>query len=240
MNRLGLDPSEAAAMADEGRFDGLAIELVMSHFTASEVPEDHANAAQIATFTNTVKPLFQKYETAFSLLNSSGHFLDAAPAFDLTRPGYALYGGNPTPGHANPMRAAVRLVARILQARRVPAGARVGYNGAWRAPNPRILATISAGYADGYPRGGGGTDARGPGGHTLVADRLCPIVGTISMDLIIVDVTEVPEAARRRGAPAVLIGDGIDLEQVGHGAKTIGYEILTNLGRRYRRQYQRA
>lgn len=227
MNRLGL-PLEQLAAAD-----GLTPALVMTHFSASEDQADQANARQIAAFAE-VAARFP--DAARSLLNSSGHFLPGAPAWDLTRPGYALYGGNPTPGEPNPMRPAITLNATILQVRDVPDGAGVGYNSRWHARGPRRLATLCLGYADGYPRNGSNTDEI-RGGQALVGGVLCPFAGTVSMDLIIVDVTDAPREAAQRGQSATLIGGTLSIDTVGQAAKTIGYEVLTNLGRRYARRY---
>ncbi|MGL4813556.1 MAG: alanine racemase [Beijerinckiaceae bacterium] len=233
MNRLGVS---AADLADESVISvlrALKPALVMTHFTASEDAADAMTAKQIAAFA-VVRDLFSGVPG--SLLNSSGHFLPDAPAHDLTRPGYALYGGNPTPGHANPMQPVVGLQARIVQIRDVPDGAKAGYNSLWTAHGARRLATISVGYADGYPRNAGGTDLSS-GGYGLIDGVRCPFVGTVSMDLIILDVTDAPSSAVARGAPITLIGGELSLENVGAGARTIGYEMLTSLGRRYRRIY---
>jgi alanine racemase len=233
MNRLGLGVDEAANINSEGGFAELSISLAMTHLTSSETPSDPANIRQVNAFTR-VAELFP--DTSKSLLNSSGHFLDTAPPYDLTRPGYALYGGNPTPGETNPMKPVVRLTSRILQTRVVPDGAAVGYNGRWHARGLRKLATIGLGYADGWPRNASYTDML-PGGHAMVGGVKCPFAGTVSMDLIIVDVSEAPAGSAERGSEVVLIGDGIDLEEAGASAKTIGYEMLTSLGRRYHRTY---
>jgi alanine racemase len=231
MNRLGFDAGEA--LANRAFFEALNVVVVMTHLSSSEVPEDPANAAQIATFA-AIAAAFPGARK--SLLNSSGHFLKGAPAHDLTRPGYGLYGGNPTPGAANPMRPVLRLEAPIIQIRPVPAGAQAGYNHTWTAQRDSRLVTISCGYADGYPRNASARDGL-PGGEALIGDVVCPIVGTVSMDLIIVDATDAPESACRRGAMVTLIGGPLDLDRVGASARTIGYEILTNLGRRYQRHY---
>lgn len=233
MNRLGLWPGEGLSLAREkaGVIAAADIGLVMSHFASSEDEADPANARQIAGFAE-IAAAFP--DLPASLLNSSGHFLKDCPAYQLTRPGYALYGGNPTPGRPNPMRPVVGLEARIIQLREVEAGTQVGYNGRWTAKGKRRLATICLGYADGYPRNGSWTDAV-TGGSALLDGVPCPFVGSVSMDLIIVDVTDAPAA--ERGAPVTLIGGPLDLETVGAGAKTIGYEILTSLGRRYQRRY---
>lgn len=232
MNRLGLQPAEALDLArGHDAVAAAGIGLLMTHFSASEDEADPASARQAADFA-TIAAAFPGLPA--SLKNSSGHFLPDCPSYALTRPGYALYGGNPTPGRANPMRPVVGLEARIIQLRSVEAGAQVGYNGRWTAPRRSVLATICLGYADGYPRNASGTDAL-PGGTALVGGVACPFVGSVSMDLIILDVTDAPSA--RRGEAVTLLGGPLDLEAVGAGAKTIGYEILTSLGRRYGRRY---
>ena len=236
MNRLGFEISEAETLGSQNLFSPLNIALVMSHFSASEVSDDPANASQIALFQGRVRPLFTQEGIKFSLLNSSGHFLTSAPACDLTRPGYALYGGNPTPYAPNPMRPVIKLEAPIIQTRKVMAGERVGYNGVWSAPSDRRLATISLGYADGYPRNASGTDTK-CGGEALVGGVICPFVGTVSMDLVILDVTDAAEEACQRGQIATMIGGELGIDRVGKAAGTVGYELLTSLGRRYHRQY---
>jgi alanine racemase len=129
----------------------------------------------------------------------------------------------------------------VIQLRDVGAGATAGYNGRWTARRASRLATISVGYADGFLRASGGTDAALAdgleAGLAIVAGRRCPIVGRISMDLSIIDVTDIPDGAVARGTPVTLIGDGLDVDEVGRRAGTIGYEILTGLGRRYARRY---
>lgn len=235
MNRLGLWPGEGLNLARE-RSNTLAaagIGLVMSHFASSEDKADPANSRQIAAFAE-IAAAFPGIPA--SLKNSSGHFLENCPSYQLTRPGYALYGGNPTPGKPNPMQPVVGMEARIIQVREVEAGTQVGYNGRWTAKGRRKLATICLGYADGYPRNASWTDSSA-GGSAIAGGVTCPFVGTVSMDLIIIDVTDAPAAAATRGAPVTLIGGALDLETVGAGAKTIGYEILTSLGRRYARRY---
>jgi len=235
MNRLGLWPGEGLNLARErsGVVAAAGIGLVMSHFASSEVEADPANARQIAAFAEIAAAL---PDIPASLKNSSGHFLKDCPSYQLTRPGYALYGGNPTPGKPNPMKPVVGLEAHILQVREVEDGTQVGYNGRWTARGRRKLATICMGYADGYPRNASWTDTT-TGGTALLEGVPCPFAGTVSMDLIIIDVTDAPAGAARRGASVTLIGGALDLETVGAGAKTIGYEILTSLGGRYARRY---
>jgi alanine racemase len=229
LNRLGL------ALSDLGNGPPLRPALLLSHFVASEEPDEAINGAQAERFA-AARARFP--ETPASLCNSSGIYLDGLGdlGLDLVRPGYALYGGNPTPWTANPMRLAVRLEATILQVRDVPAGASVGYNATWAAPASRRIATVSIGYADGWSRAASNPSPAGsPGGYALVEGAACPIVGRVSMDLVAIDVTDAPAA--RRGALATFIGDALDFETVAATRATNGYEVLTSLGRRYARCY---
>jgi alanine racemase len=238
MNRLGLRVDEALALVRDPILADLESALVMSHLVSAEEPENPINARQIEAFA-AVRGVWPGVRA--SLANSSGIFLTQAPHYDLVRPGYALYGGNPTPGRDNPMRPVVRLEARIVQLRSVEAGDRAGYNGQWTAPGPRRLATLSVGYADGYPRAASSTDVKRQAGapiaEAIVAGRRCPFAGRVSMDLITIDVSAVPEAEVARGDLVTLIGDDLAIDEVGARAGTIGYEILTSLGRRYARRY---
>lgn len=235
MNRLGLWPGEGLSLAREKRADieAAGVGLVMTHFSASDDEADPATRQQVETFREITAAL---PGLPASILNSAGHFLPDCPAYQITRPGYALYGGNPTFGRPNPMRPVLGLEARIIQLRDVENGTKVGYNGRWTAKGRRRLATVCFGYADGYPRAASWTDQQS-GGSALVGGVICPFVGSVSMDLTIIDVTDAPAGAAERGAPVTLIGGPLDLETVGAGAKTIGYEILTSLGRRYQRRY---
>jgi alanine racemase len=234
MNRLGFALEDARALA--GRLPGArtdhGIALVMSHFACSE--EDHPlNAIQLERF-GAVRALFPG--TAGSLANSSGIFLGAQAHHDLVRPGVALYGANPTPGKTNPMRAAVTLQGRIVQLRGVEQGATVGYSATWTARRPTRLAIVSVGYADGFLRAASASDAR-PGAEAIVSGHRCPLAGRVSMDLIAIDVTDVP-GEQTRGALVTLLGEDIGVDDLAARAGTIGYEVLTSLGRRYRRTYR--
>nr|WP_324617730.1 alanine racemase [Microvirga pudoricolor] len=236
MNRLGLRVADGMALRGDRRLEDFEPALLMSHLVSAEDPAHEINARQIEAFSAVAATL---PGIPASLANSSGIFLKDMPRFSLARPGYALYGGNPTPDAKNPMEPVVRLEGRILQLRSAEHGETAGYSGAWTSKGRRRLATLSVGYADGYPRSAGSTDANvGQTGLAIVAGRRCPFVGRVSMDLIIIDVTDVPEDAVRQGDTVVLIGDGLDVDEVGTRAGTIGYEILTGLGRRYARTYR--
>jgi alanine racemase len=234
MNRLGFASLTALKVALQ-RYgeDALGIALFMSHFVSSEEPDNPINPVQIARF-DEARMLFR--DIPASLANSSGMFLTERPVYDLTRPGYALYGGNPTPGAPNPMKPVVTLDVAIQQVRWIEAGDSVGYNQQWIAPRRTRLATLLAGYADGLPRGAGATH-RGAGADVVIAGRRCPLVGRMSMDLCIADVTELPEDAALGGASAQLLGATIGIDEFAARAGTIGYHVLTSLGRRYSRRY---
>src|SRR3984957_3679573 len=235
MNRLGFDSLARLQVAMETHGPSSGADLLMSHFVSSEISGDPINQAQIE--------LFEAARAAFpglpaSLANSSGMFLNPAPIYDLGRPGYALYGGNPTPGASNPMRPVVTLTVAIQQIRWIEAGATCGYNAQWTARRPTRLATLLIGYADGLPRGAGATDAR-PGAEVAVAGRKAPLVGRVSMDLTIVDITDLPQDRVRLGDPVEFFGPAIDIDDFAIRSGTIGYQLLTGLGPRYQREYVR-
>jgi alanine racemase len=233
LNRLGLPGSEVATLAAEpGRLEGVAVDLVISHMACADEPDHPMNAEQLAAFVRLRAGL---PAAPASLAASSAIFLGADYHFDLLRPGAALYGVNPTPGAPNPMAEVVRLAAPVLQVREVGEGDTVGYGGAHRMAAPGRIATLPVGYADGYFR------ALGQRGWAGVAGRRVPVVGRVSMDLITLDVTALAPGEVAPGTVVDLIGgaaDGApDVDQVAERAGTIGYEVLTALGRRYRRRY---
>ncbi len=230
MNRLGLTTTDAAALAAAPeRLAGIDLRFLVSHLACADQPEHALNLEQ--------RQLFDRLRAAFplgpaSLANSSGIFLGAGYHYDLVRPGAALYGVNPTPGQPNPMQEVVRLRGSILQVREIDTPRSVGYGATHRVTGPRRIATVPVGYADGYLRSLSGQ------GVGCLAGVLVPIVGRVSMDLITLDVTEAPPDAARPGAMIDLIGGrGESIDAVASRAGTIGYEILTSLGRRYDRRY---
>jgi alanine racemase len=234
MNRLGITANEAAALAPRIRSENHGITLLMSHLACAEVQDHPLNERQIALFRE-VRILYRGITS--SLANSSGIFLGNAAHCDMARPGVALYGVNPTPGRSNPMRPVIELQARIAQVRVVPKGETVGYNAGWTAKRQTRLAVVAVGYADGYLRAASASD-EAPGADAIVAGKRCPIAGRVSMDLIAIDVTDLPDGSARRGELAKLIGDEISVDDVASAAGTIGYEVLTSLGKRYHRVYR--
>jgi alanine racemase len=234
MNRLGLTLTEAQGIVPRIVAGDHGITLVMSHLACAENLHHPLNAKQLASFRE-VASLYSGVPA--SLSNSSGVFLGAQFQFDLVRPGAALYGVNPTPEADNPMQPVVDLKARIAQIRNVERGETVGYGATWTTRRPTRLAIISAGYADGYFRAGGSNDGT-RGAEVMVAGKRCPVAGRISMDLIAVDVTDLPASAARRGQMVTLIGEGITVDELAHHFGTIGYEVLSSLGPRYARIYK--
>ena len=234
MNRLGLTLTEAQGIVPRINAGDHGITLVMSHLACAETLNHPLNAKQLAAFRE-IASLYSGVPA--SLANSSGIFLGAQFQFDLVRPGAALYGVNPTPEADNPMQPVVDLKARIVQTRNVERGEGVGYGGTWTARRPTRLAIVSAGYADGYFRAASSNDGT-RGAEVVVAGKRCPIAGRVSMDLIAIDVTDLPNNAARRGHMVTLIGEGITVDELAHHFGTIGYEVLTSLSRRYARIYK--
>jgi alanine racemase len=169
-----------------------------------------------------------------SLANSSGIFLGASAHCDIVRPGIALYGGNPVPGQDNPMEPVVELKARVVQLRHVERDTTIGYNATWTAKRASRLAVVTTGYADGYPRPVGTSDTL-TGGQALVAGRRCAVVGRVSMDLVAIDITDVPDSAVKRSDYITLLGDGISIDEFAGWSRTISWDVLTRLGHRYHR-----
>jgi len=231
MNRLGLSFEEAAWLATQPQSERGELVLLMSHLACADAPEHPLNARQMAEFRK-LRSLFPGVPG--SLANSSGIFLGPDAHHDLVRPGVALYGANPTPLHVNPMRPVVELAARIIQLRNVPAGETVGYGAAWTAKRGTRIAVASIGYADGILRAASARDDK-PGAEAIVKGHRCPLAGLVSMDLLAVDVTEVPEESLRRGDFVTLLGEDIGVDDLASHAGTVGYEVLTSLGRRYLR-----
>ncbi|HEY4546238.1 MAG TPA: alanine racemase [Pedomonas sp.] len=230
MSRLGLAPEDMDALLGEIDFQrDLNLVLVMSHLACGDEPDHPANSLQLAQFealANRLPPAPR------SLANSGGSFL-SLPAFrqDLVRPGVSLYGAAPHPGLPSPVEPVVRLDARIIQVRTVPAGRGVGYGLTYSSNLPTRIATIGVGYADGWLR------HLSNRGAAYFGDVRLPIAGRVSMDSITLDITALPEGALKAGDVVELIGPHQSVEDVARDAQTIPYEILTSLGHRYAREW---
>jgi alanine racemase len=233
MNRLGISVVEAQALSARAAQPNHGIALVMSHLACAEELHHPLNARQVTAFREVAR-LFTNIPA--SLSNSSGIFLGPQFQFDLLRPGAALYGINPTPEADNPMQPVVNVKARVAQVRNVEKGDTVGYGATWTARRPTRLAIVAAGYADGYFRAAGGVDGVRTAA-AIIAGTRCPIAGRISMDLMAIDITDLP-APLRRGHMVTLVGDGVTADELALHFGTIGYEVLTSLGDRYQRVYR--
>ena len=229
MARLGLSPDEVDAVAaDPSACEGIDLVLVMSHLACADEPEHPLNRAQLDRF-NALKAKLPAAPA--SLANSSGIFLGDDFHFDLARPGVALYGANPCPGQPNPMAEVVHLQGKIIQVRAVDSPMTVGYGATHSVARPGRVATVPVGYADGWPR------ALSNRGFAYVGDTRVPLVGQVSMDLITLDVTDLPSHLATPGTAVDLIGGHAAIDGVADAADTIAYEILTRLGHRYERVY---
>lgn len=216
MHRLGIRPEDVAA----GLLDGLQVETLMSHLASADedVPLNRRQRDTFAALRG------RSAARRMSLANSAGIALGPDYAFDLTRPGIALYGGVPSPGFADRIRQVVTPEAQILQRRLVPAGESVGYNATWTAVADTEVAIVNLGYADGYLRCFSGK------GRAVAGELVLPVIGRVSMDLIAVDVSA-----------AVDLGEGdwlalaYDLPATSALSGLSQYELLTGLGARYDR-----
>lgn len=229
MNRLGLAESELERLA--ARPEILAAMrpiLVMSHLACADDSDSPMNARQLTTLRRLASHLPALPQ---SIAASSGIFLGRAYHLALVRPGAALYGLNPMPGRPNPMSQVVKLQGKIVQVRDVDSPQTVGYGATHRIEGKRRLAIVAVGYADGLFR------SLSNRGHGVVGGVKVPIVGRVSMDLTIFDVTDVPPDAVHPGALMDLLGPGQGADAMAEDAGTIGYEILTALGARHHRRW---
>ena len=215
-NRLGLSASDVAS----GLLNGLEIDLLMSHLASADedVAQNEAQRAGLIAVAGSVP------HKRLSLANSAGICLGPDYAFDLTRPGVALYGGVPRPEAAGHIRQVAFPEAEILQRRRVPAGGSVGYSATWTATRDTDVAILNIGYADGILRGFSGS------GRALAGDRPLPFLGRVSMDLTAIDISAAPDLAE---------GDWVaidyDLPTASAASGLSQYELLTGLGDRFER-----
>jgi alanine racemase len=234
MNRLGLNAAEQrAVLAEPALLEGAGIHLLMSHLACADVRGHPKTPEQLARFSAFAERLPAMRR---SLANSAGILTGRDLHFDLVRPGIALYGGNPFSDYPNPMERVVRLYGRILQIGEAAAGETVGYGAAQTLTRPTRYATVAVGYADGYPRALGSTDER-PGAIGFVNGCAVPMLGRVSMDLTVFDVTDVPPQDLHRGGFVELLGPFFTVDDAAKLVGTIGYEILTSLGPRYSRIY---
>ncbi len=227
MCRLGFSLVDFLAMFPS-MCEHLDIRYVMSHLACADAPEHFLNSRQLHRMQD-IQHHAEKHKISFA--NSSGIFLGEEYHFDMVRPGVALYGCNPTSQQPNPMKTVVTATAPILQIRSITKTKTVGYGATYEVHPGNKVAVLGIGYADGYFR------AFSNKNHCYLAGYMLPVIGRVSMDLVTVDVSDVPDSLLHIGAEVELIGEHRTLDDVAKQADTIGYEVLTSLGKRYKREY---
>ena len=229
-NVLGLSVEEAAALASRTHLLNHGITLLMSSLANAEKANDRQTERQIALFRE-IRGLYGGVPA--SLASSSAILLNPKCHFDLVRAGSALFGINPTPGSANPMLPVVELRARIVQVRDVTPGESTADKEGWFAKRRR-LAFVSIGYGDGFPRSWHSKNKL----YAVVGGYRCPAMECPSLDLLPIDVTDLPDAkAARIGEMVTLIGSAISIDDVAEGMQSTGQEVLGGLGSRFHRIY---
>lgn len=224
INRTGMPQAEFDAAMGAGEIAALKLDLFMSHLACADEQAHPMNEAQLARFLSQAARL---PGIRLSLSASAGTTLPSRFHLDVTRPGVGLYGGNPLSGAKNPFEPVLLLSAPVLQLRDIKPGETVGYSGTFTAQRPTRIATIAIGYADGMPR------ALSNKGVAMIEGVRVPYVGRVSMDLITLDVTDVPGCAV--GSAVELLNHQYTVDDMAEAAETPPYEVLNRLGWRYQR-----
>ena len=245
MGRLGIRSEQIdeilALMRDITASPGIELEGLYTHFAMADTQDQTHVRVQLARFQHVLQvveghqlrpPLVHAANSAATISLPEAHF-------DMVRPGIALYGMDPSTEVRLPagFRPALSFKTQVAQVKVIPAGECISYGCTYVTERPTRVAVLPVGYADGFLRSA--SAARGkPAAEVIVAGKRCPLAGRVSMDLLAVDVSDLAEGAARRGDLATLIGDGVSVDDLAAGMGTIGYEVLTNLGRRYHRVYK--
>jgi alanine racemase len=229
MTRLGFGRAELEQLRSQG--DDLAwldLRYVMTHLACADEPGTATVAEQLERFERLRRLL---PDAPTSIGNSAGALLGPESCGDLARVGIALFGGDPYLDGRHPTRPVLRIQGRILQLREIDEPTPIGYGATYTAAPGTRIATVGTGYADGYPW------SLGNRGIAAIGGQRVPVIGRVSMDLITLDVTGLPDELVQPGCLVDLIGPDITLEEVARLAGTINYEILTRLGQRARRRF---
>lgn len=234
MTRFGLDLGEFERLVnDVNLLRAINPVLFMSHLACADERDHPLNIIQLNKFSsciNLIQPLVPRLR--FSLANSSGIFLGDDWHFDLLRPGAALYGINPTPNNPNPMLPVLRLSLPIMQVRTLDAAAGIGYGSGVILPEGARIAVVAGGYADGLHRTVG-LQAEG-----YLHGQLVKAVGRMSMDSTMFDISSISLPNEQvLGQEIEVINESLSLEYLHKKNASLGYEILTSLGPRYKRKY---
>jgi alanine racemase len=225
MGRLGLDLDDVQKIINNNFID---YKYIMSHLACADEPQHPHNQQQLQMLKK-LRRFFPNSKVSFA--NSSGVFLGKDYHFDLVRPGCALYGINPTPGQPNPMKQVVTANARIVQRRILQKDQHIGYGSTHLAKKGNQILVAGYGYADGYPR------SLSNFGKCYAQGQYLDIIGRVSMDLLIIDASAVPEQTFQSIKHVEIFGDNIKIDDLASQAKVIAYEILTGMGKRTLRNY---
>lgn len=229
MTRTGLPSKEYMALANEPELlAGMDFKLVLSQMVYSHNENMTFSLQQRQRFEQAIRCL---PKMKVSLAKSGVIFLGEEFHYDMVRPGIALHGMNPTSAVVSPLHQTMELWGRIYQIQDVAVGQTIGYGQTFVAASSRRIATIGVGYADGYPW------VLANKGHIEISGYKAPVVGRVSMDVMTVDVTDIPERFLVIGGWARLIGGDISVDAIAELAGTVPYEILLRMGKRFRRVY---
>ncbi len=233
MGRLGIKMNEVDWVKDKISQVGFLPQMIMSHLACADILGHEKNRMQLIFFKAIAK---QFPNIPFSLANSAGIMSGRANHFQMVRPGIALYGGRAINGKPNPMKPVVNLKVPVLQVFDAKAGETIGYGATYTIDRNSKIAILALGYADGFLRSLSGTNSR-HGGRILINNKILPVIGRVSMDLIAVDVTQLHGLGPNPGDMVEVLGNIISIDDQADLAGTIGYEILTSLKGRYNKSY---
>ena len=231
MHRLGLPPAQLRTVLERLQDCACDISVLCTHLASADDMTSDATQQQFELF----EACASGFGLPLSIANSAGILAWPESHADWNRPGYMLYGDSPMANDVDTARGlqpAMTFRSEIIAVREIAAGEAVGYGGRWTATRPSKIGTVACGYADGYPR-------HAPNGTpTLVNGHVAPLVGTVSMDMITIDVTEHENVAI--GDSVELWGTGLSVSTVASAAGTIGYELLTSVTPRVPRIYSKS
>jgi alanine racemase len=229
LNRLGMPFTETKKLSENlNLLEGLDLKVIMSHLAIPALASHPMNKTQLENFKRALSIL---PKTPASLAASSGSFLGRDYLFDMARIGSSIYGMNPMPNKPNPMRAVARLEFPVLQVQEIEIGETVGYGCTFKADRKTRIATLGGGFSDGYMR------SLSNSGTIWIGDYRCPVVGRVSMDLITIDVTDIPAQLVQPGQMMAILHDHYTVNHLAGEAKTRTTEILCGLGRKPKRNY---
>jgi len=228
MHRLGIDGKNLATVLEQLRAGSVDVQVVCTHLACADELDKSVTASQLEKFDACTAGC----DLPLSIANSAAVIGWRDSHADWIRPGIMLYGVSPITKDveiSGSLRPAMTLRSEVIAVREIPAGDSVGYGARWTAARPSVIATVAVGYADGYPRHA--TD----GTPVFVSGKVVPLVGTVSMDMITVDVTG--HAGVSIGDPVELWGSNLSVSEVAEHAGTISYELLAGVTSRVPRIY---